>query len=236
MVSARNNGLRLLRTLKHGWACSQLKGSTLAKMPGPNFRGRSFAAFLFDMDGTILDSSAVVERVWRAWATRHGIDPTELLASIHGVRAEDTIRRFGPVGIDVAAEVALLHQEEMADVEGIVPIEGAEALIAGLDPNCWAVVTSAPRSLARVRLCSVGLPIPYTLVAAEDVKRGKPEPDGFLKAAMLLGVPIADCLVFEDSPSGIAAAKAAGAHVVVVGDRVPIEDGMFSLVNYLPHE
>ena len=205
-------------------------------MPGPNFRGRSFAAFLFDMDGTILDSSAVVERVWRAWATRHGIDPTELLASIHGVRAEDTIRRFGPVGIDVAAEVALLHQEEMADVEGIVPIEGAEALIAGLDPNSWAVVTSAPRSLARVRLCSVGLPIPYTLVAAEDVKRGKPEPDGFLKAAMLLGVPIADCLVFEDSPSGIAAAKAAGAHVVVVGDRVPIEDGMFSLVNYLPHE
>jgi sugar-phosphatase len=122
----------------------------------PSFRGREYAALLFDMDGTLLDSSAVVKRVWRAWAIRHGIDPVALLASIHGVRAEDTIRRFAPVGIDVAAEAELLHQEEMANVEGIVPIAGIEAFIATLDPNSWAVVTSAPGSLPETRLRAPG--------------------------------------------------------------------------------
>lgn len=82
------------------------------------FQGLAYAAFLFDMDGTLLDSSAVVKRVWHAWATRHGVDPAELMASIHGVRAEDTIRCFAPAGIDIAAEAESLHQAEMADVEG----------------------------------------------------------------------------------------------------------------------
>ena len=103
-------------------------------MSGPSFRGCNYAALLFDMDGTLLDSSAVVKRVWTTWAARHGVDAAELLTTIHGVRAEDTIRRFGPVGIDVATEAALLHQQEMAEVEGTVPIEGAGALIASLDP------------------------------------------------------------------------------------------------------
>ncbi len=205
-------------------------------MSGPTFRGRNYSALLFDMDGTLLDSSAVVKRVWTTWAARHGVDATELLATIHGVRAEDTIRRFGPVDVDVATEAAFLHQQEMADVEGIVPIEGAGALIASLDPNAWAVVTSAPRSLAQARLRAVGLPIPNTLVVAEDVERGKPEPEGYLRAAALLGVPIEECLVFEDSPAGVAAAKAAGAHVAVVGDLVPVGDGMISIFNYLPQE
>jgi mannitol-1-/sugar-/sorbitol-6-phosphatase len=200
------------------------------------FRGRKYAAFLFDMDGTLLDSSAVVERVWRAWATRHGIDPAELMASVHGVRSEDTIRRFAPDGIDVAAEAKLLLEAEVADLEGVVPIAGIEAFIASLDPNSWAVVTSAPRSLAEVRLRAAGLSVPKTLIAAEDVQRGKPEPEGFLKAAKLLGVPIGECLVFEDSPAGVAAAKSAGAHVAIVGDLVPAEEGMLSIVNYLPYE
>ena len=213
-----------------------LKGTAVTKMSGPNFRGRNYAALLFDMDGTLLDSSAVVKRVWTAWAARHGVDATELLTTMHGVRAEDTIRRFAPLGIDVATEAALLHQQEMADVEGIVPIAGAGALIASLDPNAWAVVTSAPRSLAQARLRAVGLPIPNALVVAEDVERGKPEPEGYLKAATILGVPITKCLVFEDSPAGVAAAKAAGAHIAVVGDLVPVEDGMISILNYLPQE
>ena len=213
-----------------------LKGTALTKISCPNFRGRNYAALLFDMDGTLLDSSAVVKRVWTAWAARHGVDVTELLTTIHGVRAEDTIRRFGPVGVDVATEAALLHEQEIADVDGIVAIAGAGALIASLDPNAWAVVTSAPRSLAQARLRAVGLPIPNTLIVAEDVEHGKPEPEGYLKAATILGVPIAECLVFEDSPAGVAAAKAARAHVAVVGDSVQVEDGMISIVNYLPQD
>lgn len=199
----------------------------------PYFRGLEYAAFLFDMDGTLLDSSAVVERVWHAWATRHGVDPTELMASIHGVRAEDTVRRFAPAGTDIAAEAELLHQAEMADVDGVVAIAGAKAFIANLDPASWAVVTSAPKSLANVRLRAAGLSVPDTLISAEDVQHGKPEPEGYLTAARLLGVPISECLIFEDSPAGVAAARSSGAHVTIVGALVPAEDGTVSILNYL---
>ena len=86
--------------------------------------------------------------------------------------------------------------------------------------------------MTEVRLRAAGLPVPKTLIAPEDVQRGKPEPEGFLKAAKLLGVPISECLVFEDSPAGVAAAKSAGAHVAIVGDLIPAEEGMLSIVNY----
>jgi len=198
----------------------------------PRFQNRTYAAFLFDMDGTMLDSSAVVERTWRAWANRHGINPDDLLESVHGVRSEDTIRRFGPVGIDVAKEAAWVLKAELSDVEGVVPIAGIKALVADLDPAAWAVVTSAPRALAALRIHSVGLPMPKTLIAAEDVKQGKPNPEGFLKAAARLGVPISECLVFEDSPAGVAAAKAAGAHVAIVGDLMPAVEGTLIISDY----
>jgi len=198
----------------------------------PRFQNRTYAAFLFDMDGTMLDSSAVVERTWRAWANRHGINPDDLLESVHGVRSEDTIRRFGPAGIDVAEEAAWVLKAELSDVEGVVPIAGIKALVADLSPDAWAVVTSAPRALAALRIHSVGLPMPKTLIAAEDVKQGKPNPEGFLKAAAMLGVPISECLVFEDSPAGVAAAKAAGAHVAIVGDLVPAGEGTFIISDY----
>ena len=196
------------------------------------FRDHSYAAFLFDMDGTMLDSSAVVERTWRAWAGRHGVSADELLAVIHGVRGEDVIRRFGPPGIDVAAETARLLEAELADVEGIAPIAGMAAFLSDIDPLAWAVVTSASRDLAALRLRAAGLPMPRTLVAAEDVIRGKPHPDGFLKAATMLGVPVSECLIFEDSPAGVAAAKATGADVVIVGDRVPASEGTFVIADY----
>jgi sugar-phosphatase len=198
----------------------------------PRFQNRTYAAFLFDMDGTMLDSSAVVERTWRAWANRHGINPDDLLESVHGVRSEDTIRRFGPVGIDVAKEAAWVLKAELSDVEGVVPIAGIKALVADLDPAAWAVVTSAPRALAALRIHSVGLPMPKTLIVAEDVKQGKPNPEGFLKAAARLGVPISECLIFEDSPAGVAAAKAAGAHVAIVGDLMPAGEGTLIISDY----
>jgi mannitol-1-/sugar-/sorbitol-6-phosphatase len=199
----------------------------------PAFRNRSFAAFLFDMDGTLLDSSAVVERVWLTWARKHGIDTHVLLAGLHGKRAEDTIRRFAGPTMDIARETDWILQAELSDVEGIVPLEGIHALLEGLDPNAWAVVTSATLDLATVRMNAAKLPIPKVMVTAEEVSRGKPDPEGFLLAARRLDVRIENCLIFEDSPAGVAAAKAAGAHVAIVGGHVPDSEGHFALANYL---
>ena len=198
----------------------------------PEFRNRSYAAFLFDMDGTLLDSSAVVDRVWGSWAKRHGIDVATLLAKVHGVRSEDTIRRFAGTTLDVAKENQWILDAEVRDVDGVVGLDGVHAFIAALDPGTWAVVTSASRVLAEARLRAANLPIPEVLITAEDVQRGKPDPQGFLLGAQRLGVRIDECLVFEDSPAGVAAAKAAGADVAIVGGRVPGTEGNFVLANY----
>ena len=198
----------------------------------PIFRNHTYAAFLFDMDGTLLDSSAVVDRVWGFWANKHGVDAKKLLADVHGVRAEDTIRRFAPAGSDVAKETQWILEAEVKDVDGVVPVDGINAFIDRLEAGTWAIVTSAPRALAEVRLRAVNLPIPDVMITAEDVQRGKPDPQGFLLGAQRLGMSIGECLVFEDSPAGVAAAKAAGADVAIVGALVPATEGNFVLANY----
>jgi sugar-phosphatase len=185
-------------------------------MPDTPFPHRPFAAFLFDMDGTILSSIAAAERVWAVWASGHGLNVEEFLPTIHGVQAVQTIRNLALPGVDPEAEAAALTLAEMADMEGVGALPGAAAFLAALPADRWAIVTSAPRLLALRRIEASGLPMPRVLVAAEDVAHGKPAPDCFLLAAERLGLPIADCLVFEDAPAGIAAAEAAGASVVVV--------------------
>ena len=177
---------------------------------------RAFAAFLFDMDGTILSSIAAAERVWARWARRHGLDVDAFLPTIHGMRSVETVRRLGLPGVDPETEAAAITREEMDDVDGIEAIAGVRALLAALPAGRWAVVTSAPRALALRRIAAAGLPAPPLLVAAEDVAQGKPAPDCFVLAATRLGVAASDCLVFEDAPAGIAAAEAAGASVVVI--------------------
>jgi mannitol-1-/sugar-/sorbitol-6-phosphatase len=181
-----------------------------------SFPGRRFAAFLFDMDGTLTDSIAAANRVWRRWSLSHGLDPEKVLPIIHGVRAGDTIRRLNMPGMDVEKETEVIKQAEIDDVEGVVAIKGAPAFLETLPPDRWAVVTSAPRELALRRFAAAGLPVPRVLVSAEDVTRGKPAPDGFLRAARLLDVAANNCLVFEDTAAGVAAAEAAGAAVIVV--------------------
>ncbi|WP_145730800.1 HAD-IA family hydrolase [Nitrospirillum pindoramense] len=177
---------------------------------------RRFAAFLFDMDGTLVDSIAAANRAWSRWAARHGLDPAPVLATMHGVRAVETIRRWSPPGTDVEAEAALLTLAEIEDVEGTVAIPGAPAFLATLPPTRWAIVTSAPRDLALARLGAAGLAPPPVIITADDVSRGKPAPDPFLLAARRLEVAPQDCLVWEDAPAGIAAGEAAGAAVAVI--------------------
>ena len=180
------------------------------------FAGRKFAAFLFDMDGTVLNSIAAAERVWAKWALRHGLDVAAFLPTIHGKRAVETIAALGLPGIDVVVEAGALLKAEAADLEGIVPIPEAVAFLNSLPPERWAIVTSAPLELALLRMQAAGIPVPRMIVSGEDVTRGKPAPDCFLLAAKRLGVEARDCLVFEDAPAGIAAGEASGASVMVI--------------------
>jgi sugar-phosphatase len=177
---------------------------------------RAFGGFLFDMDGTILSSIASAERSWATWAERHGLDVAAFLPTIHGVQSVETIRRLNLPGVDPVAEAHALTEAEMLDVDDVVPIGGAAAFLAALPVDRWAIVTSAPRRLAEVRLKAAGLPLPGVFVTAEDAERSKPAPDGFLLGAQRLGIAPQDCLAFEDAPAGIAAAEAAGMTVVVI--------------------
>ncbi len=170
-------------------------------------------ALLFDLDGVLVDSQAVVERTWRRWAERHRFDADAILRAAHGRRTSDTLKDAAP-HLAIDTEVAWLDATELADVDGLRVVPGADRLLAALPPNRWAIVTSCGRALAQRRLTSVGLPVPEVLVVSEDVKQGKPAPDGYRLAATRLGYDPADCVVFEDAPAGVAAARAAGARVI----------------------
>lgn len=170
-------------------------------------------ALLFDLDGVLVDSQAVVERTWRRFAERHQLDADAILKAAHGRRTSDTLKDAAPhLALDSA--VAWLDATELADIDGLRVVPGATRLLAALPPTRWAIVTSCGRALAQRRLTSVGLPLPHVLVVSEDVKRGKPAPDGYRLAATRLGYDGADCVVFEDAPAGAAAARAAGARVI----------------------
>lgn len=168
------------------------------------------------MDGTLLTSIAVAERIWGRWAERHHLDVASFLPTIHGVQTIDTIRRLALPGVDPEIEAAAITRAELDNVDGIEAIAGAADFLRSLPGNRWSIVTSATRDLALRRLAAAGLPLPAVIVTAKDVERGKPAPDGFLLAAKRLGFPISDCLVFEDAPAGIAAAEAAGASLIVI--------------------
>nr|WP_262375569.1 HAD family hydrolase [Pseudomonas proteolytica] len=171
---------------------------------------------MFDMDGTLLNSIAAAERVWAAWARRHGLDVEAFLGTIHGVRAIDTINRQALPGVDAQAEARGITEAEIEDVEGVLAIPGAVAFLQSLPAHRWAVVTSAPKALALRRMHAAGLVPPAVMITAEDVASGKPDPACYLLGAQRLGVPIGECLVFEDAPVGIRAGEAAGADVLVV--------------------
>ena len=182
-------------------------------------------AVLFDLDGVLVDSSAVVERHWRRWASRSGVPFERVAAVVHGRRSFEVIRVVAP-HLDAAEEGRRHDAEEGIDTDGLGVFNGADALLREIPPSAWAVVTSGDRLTASTRLRHGGFLWPRVLVTADDVQRGKPAPDCYLLAAERLGVAPASCLVIEDAPAGIEAARAAGMRAVaVVTTHAPVDLG-----------
>ncbi|MFF0628952.1 HAD-IA family hydrolase [Streptomyces sp. NPDC004296] len=178
-------------------------------------------ALLLDMDSTIVNSEAVVERCWRRWAAEQGLPSEDVLAVVHGRQGWATMAALlpdRPMELNLADNRRMLEQET-ADIEGVVPVPGAPAFMAALARLPHALVTSADIALAEARMGAAALPMPEVRITAECVSASKPDPEGFLKGAAELGFAPEDCLVFEDSEAGIEAGRAAGMRVVGVGDR-----------------
>lgn len=165
------------------------------------------------MDGILISSIGSVERGWTKWALLRCVDPALARATAHGRRAVETIARLRP-DLDSEAELTVIEDLEVADNEGLTILPGVLDILAALPADQWTVVTSATERLARVRLATAGISVPRNIVTADKVTRGKPDPEPFLAGAALLGVAPEDCVVFEDSPSGVAAGRAAGCTVV----------------------
>ncbi|QDO46209.1 HAD family hydrolase [Streptomyces sp. RLB3-17] len=178
-------------------------------------------ALLLDMDGTLVNSDAVVERCWRRWAERHGLDGDEVMKVVHGRQGYASMAVLlpnRPMEQNYADNARMLA-EETADMDGVVAIPGAAEFLASLEGVPHALVTSADVGLSTARMAAAGLGLPDVRVTAESVGASKPDPEGFLKGAAELGVAPEDCVVFEDSGAGISAGRGAGMRVVGVGPR-----------------
>lgn len=171
------------------------------------------AALLFDLDGVLINSTPAVARVWRSWAIEHGFNPDEVVARAHGRPSLTTVREYLP-NADHEAENREVERREIEDLEGVVPLPGALDLLASLPQDRWTIVTSCTRPLAEVRIKVAGLPLPKKLITSNDITHGKPHPEPYRKGASILGVPVEQCVVFEDVAAGVRAGKAAGAKVV----------------------
>lgn len=178
---------------------------------------------LFDMDGTLVDSRVVVEKIWKNWCDENGIDWHYVLPRLHGVRMIDSLKMFAPAGTDIDAAFERLHTAEVEDLDGVVPIPGAPELLAALPAQAWTIVTSADTVLAEARLGAAGIVPPPLMVTGEIVAEGKPHPEGYLLGAERLRVDPKDTLVFEDAKAGIDAGLAAGARVVAIAGDHPEE-------------
>jgi mannitol-1-/sugar-/sorbitol-6-phosphatase len=176
-------------------------------------------AILFDLDGTLVDSAVRVQRLWVEWSKRRGIDTQALLEIMHGRPAAETIRLAAP-HLSVQDEFQALEEEEIADMEGVRPYPSAEKLLSMLAPHQWAIVTSGTQRVAEARMRHVGLPKPEVFITVDDVRAGKPAPDGYLLAALRLGVTPSACVVIEDAPAGIQAGKSAGMRVIAVASTL----------------
>ena len=177
-------------------------------------------ALLFDMDGVLVDSTPAVTRVWTTWAKRYGLDPAEVVRQAHGRPSIATIRELLP-SADHRVEDQAIEKAEIEDIEDVIALPGTIELLSALPDDRFAVVTSATRALALVRLRAAGFAIPKHLVTSNDIQRGKPAPEPYIKGAQILGLSPADCIVVEDAPAGIQSGKAAGSRVIALRTTTP---------------
>lgn len=186
---------------------------------------------LFDMDGTLVESNSDVEKIWAAWCEARNIDLASVLAICHGVRSQDTIQKIAP-HLDLAEELALLEKLEIELTVTANSIENAKKVLESLNPQSWALVTSASKLVAEHRMRLSNLPLPQFAVFSEDVTRGKPNPEPYLLGAQRLGLAAEDCIAFEDAPAGIKSAQAAGCKVIQIGGTEPLVAGVSAVI---PH-
>lgn len=179
-------------------------------------------AVLFDMDGTLVDSTRVVERAWGWWAIRHELSLEAVLSFAHGRPTVATMEHFFPKR-DHTEELREMEHYEETQLEGILAVPGATQIVHALQGRPWAIVTSAWRTLAEARVAAAGLPLPEVIVPIDEIRHGKPHPEGFLFAARRLGVAPKDCLVFEDARPGIEAGMNAGMQVVALLTTAPAQ-------------
>jgi sugar-phosphatase len=180
----------------------------------------SCKAILFDLDGVLVDSTAAVERVWRAWAAAHHLDPDHVIELAHGRRSIETVRLLAP-HLDANSENIKVETAEIEDKAGVVALPGASDLLRALPAGRFTIVTSATYALAAARLRYANLPVPDRMITADDVVKGKPHPEPYSKGASLLGFAAADCLVFEDTPPGIQAGLLCGMQVIGLATTYP---------------
>lgn len=195
---------------------------------------------LFDLDGVLVDSAECVERTWRRWAESNGLDPAAVIRAAHGRRTIETVQAVAP-HLVADEEVARLAASESNETTGVYEIPGARELLSALPEQSWAVVTSGIRAVAELRIRHTRLPKPQVLVCADDIKAGKPDPEGYLTAARRLGLEPERCLVIEDAPPGIDAARAAGMRVIgIIGtygpDDLAIANGTIPSVAWMKVE
>jgi mannitol-1-/sugar-/sorbitol-6-phosphatase len=183
----------------------------------------SCSAILFDLDGVLVDSTRAVDREWRQWARRKGLDGDAIMAIAHGVRTVEVIQRVAP-HLDAEVEARLIEAEEAGDQDGVAVMPGAAELLRSIPLGRWGVVTSGSRPLASARLRFCGLRVPEVLVTSDDVTNGKPHPEPYLKGAAGLGVNPAECLVIEDAPAGIQSARTAGMKVIGMASTYPVDE------------
>lgn len=179
------------------------------------FPNTTFDAILFDMDGTLIDSTAAVERSWLVWATEEGIDPQHIFRIGHGQPAANLVASSVPPE-RVAASLQRLTSLEENDTTGVVVLPGVLPLLDSLQTSKWAIVTSSTRTLAYIRLAASGVTAPPVVVSFDDVDQGKPDPEPFLKGARALGVDPSRCLVVEDSLAGLQAGRLAGCTTLAI--------------------
>lgn len=186
--------------------------------------------FLFDMDGTLVDSTAVVEGVWADMCARLGMSFEAVMATSHGRQSRSTLAEHAPWldADEMEDAVAWLAHAEETRLEGVVEVPGAADLMAALhDAGApVALVTSAHAALAEARMNAAGVPIPSVRITAESVSRSKPDPEGYILGARALNIPVTECLAFEDADAGIAAVTQAGASLIVVGSLSNSEAGL----------